>query len=451
MTGNAAVLSRPARHVLWLATKAPWPPVDGGRLLMSRTFEALAAAGHRITVVAPYDPRRAGPPSIPPSLATAVEARWVPARPRPLALAWLTARRRGWPSTVARHHHPALTRAAVDVVGRAALAPAGQAPQPIDVVMVEQAQAVSNVPRAWLAGPASPTRPPVVFRAQNVESDLWRLASTAASLRPAWLRRPILEAEARRLARWEGGCVRRCAASVALTREDAARLGDLAGSPSSGGAVDPDHLPTVVPAPFPARLPVGETALPGDPAVVVLGSAGWLPNRDGARWFLDQVWPRLHAERPGAVLHLIGGVEPGAGPGSSGVVVHPAPRDSREAFAPGAVLAVPLLQASGVRMKILEAWARGLPVVATGAAARGLEAPREALLVTDEPTAMAAEIIRLATDPALRERLRSAGRAALETSYADSTVAAALAAVWDRVCTSSCNGVGAVAPSISTR
>lgn len=53
---------------------------------------------------------------------------------------------------------------------------------------------------------------------------------------------------------------------------------------------------------------------------------------------------------------------------------HPAPEDSRDAFAPGSVLVVPLRLASGVRMKILEAWARGVPVVATPEAVGGLGA-----------------------------------------------------------------------------
>jgi hypothetical protein len=42
-------------RILWVATKAPRPARDGGRLLLARTVEALAAAGHEVHLVAPAD------------------------------------------------------------------------------------------------------------------------------------------------------------------------------------------------------------------------------------------------------------------------------------------------------------------------------------------------------------------------------------------------------------
>jgi hypothetical protein len=129
-------------------------------------------------------------------------------------------------------------------------------------------------------------------------------------------------------------------------RPDGARrasAGQLSGAP------DRVHH---VPAPFPSRLPPAERPLPGSPAVVLFGSEAWRPNREGTRWFVDQVWPRVRAALPRAELHVLGlSVRAGAG-----VCARPAPADSREAFAAGAVLVVPLRVAAGVRMKILVAW-----------------------------------------------------------------------------------------------
>jgi hypothetical protein len=36
--------------LLWIATKSPWPPVDGGRLLLLHTLRALAARDHQIVL-----------------------------------------------------------------------------------------------------------------------------------------------------------------------------------------------------------------------------------------------------------------------------------------------------------------------------------------------------------------------------------------------------------------
>src|SRR4029450_13987209 len=162
---------------------------------------------------------------------------------------------------------------------------------------------------------------------------------------------------------------------IALSEEDARALASLAGA---------DDRVRVVPPPFPASLPQPPAPLPGEPAVVVLGSAGWLPNAQGLAWLCEQVGGRVRGVLPGARLHVFGGG--GALPPDA--VRHPPPAHSGEAVAPGAVHGVPLTLAGGVRMRILEAWARGVPVVATGAAASGLRA-RDALLVADTPDAFA--------------------------------------------------------------
>jgi hypothetical protein len=382
-------------RILWVATKPPWPPRDGGRLVAALTLEALRAAGHETTVVSPVAPREADE-----AAAAARRAGWerlvlVPARPLPLPAAALRGALGGLPITV-RRHAIAAVRARVERL---------LADERFDVAHAEQPQALCQ-----LAGPEG-RRVPVVLRAHNVESELWRGLAKASVLAL------LLRREARRLAAWEGSAVRRAAATVALTAQDAARLGALAGT--AGGV---HH----VPAPFPARLPAAE-ALAGSPAVVLLGSAGWRPNREGARWLVERVWPRVHQELPGAVLHAFG-LPVQAGPG---VVARPAPTKSGDAFAEGAVLVVPLHVASGVRMKILEAWARGLPVVATSEAARGLDAAEgRHLLVARDPGDLARALRRAHEEPGLADGLVAAGRERLAARHDPAAVAARLAEVY---------------------
>jgi len=146
------------------------------------------------------------------------------------------------PLSVARHSLAAVRREVARLLGA----------ERFDLLHAEQLQALPQVPRAGEA-----PVPPVVLRAQNVESDLWG----AASRRRGGLAGRLLAAEARRLAACEGAAVRRAAATVALTAADAARLAELA---AAGGHAAPVHA---VAAPFPARLPAGTTALFGDPPV----------------------------------------------------------------------------------------------------------------------------------------------------------------------------------------
>lgn len=383
-------------NILWVATKPPWPPADGGRLVAARTIEALAAAGHTVTVVAPS----LGRPRVDPPVA-GIELVLVSARLRPLPLAVLSAVGGGIPVSVARHSLPAVARA-VDALLRE---------RRVDVVHAEQAQALGQ------CGPAFRRGWPVVFRAQNVESDLWVGSARRGP------KRSLARWQGRQFSRWEGAAIRQVAATVALTKEDAARLRELAGG---------DARVAVVPAPADVELPAGDQPLPGRPALVVMGSTGWLPNKEGADWFVARVWPEVRRAMPDARLHVFG-LRLRAH-SARGMALHPSPAHSRDAFAPGSILVVPVHLTSGVRMKILEAWARGIPVVATPQAVVGLDAEDgRHLLVAETPEHFVDAVARLHGDRALGAALGRAGREVLRAHHAPARVADALLAVYAEV------------------
>jgi glycosyltransferase involved in cell wall biosynthesis len=373
-------------RVLWVGTKAPWPPRDGGRLVAWLTLRALEEAGHAVTLATPADgePRRG------------------------LLSAGLRAAASGLPVTAVRHAAPAVAARVARLLETAAF----------DVVHAEQPHALAACEAAFARGL------PVVLRAHNVETDLWRAAGDGPGVRAFLARR-----EAPRVERWERAAVRRCARTVALSEEDASRLRGLAG--------DGAHV-AVVPPPFAPALEPGPRVLAGRPAVVVAGSGGWLPNQRGAAWFAREVWPAVRAALPDAHAHVFGGVPVSL----DRATWHPAPDDAADAFAAGSVQAIPLPFASGVRMRILEAWARGLPVVATTAAASGLAAEdgRE-LLLADTPAAFAQALVRLHQQAALAEALVAQGRSRLRARHDPAAVAAALARVYEEATASSADAV----------
>jgi glycosyltransferase involved in cell wall biosynthesis len=82
------------------------------------------------------------------------------------------------------------------------------------------------------------------------------------------------------------------------------------------------------------------------------------------------------------------------------------------------VLIVPARAGSGMRVKILEAFARGLPVVSTTIGAEGIDVRHdEHLLIADSPADIAAAVARLLERPDEAARLARAGRALVETRY----------------------------------
>ena len=395
-------------RVLVVATKAPWPAIDGGRLLVRNTLEALAERGHQLTLVAPLAPGSPPAPEVREALAGCCSARLVEVRGRSHLESLVRGRLTGRPLSIDRHSHQPVAHEVRRLLTT----------EMWDVVHVEQLQALA--PAQWAIGrwalahwSRTPRRHPLplVLRAQNVESDLW-----AAAARGQKLVAPLASWEAARLARWEGEAVGRVTTTVALTVRDAERLREL-GRRRSRVAV--------VRAPFAGALAAADRPLPGEPAVVLMGSEGWPPNRDAVQFFVSSLWPAVRAALPAARLHVFGNLSAlGEAVLEDGIHGYPAPADTREAFAPGSILVLPLRIASGVRMRILEAWARGVPVVASPEAASGLDVEdgRELLLAASGAD-YAAAFARLAREPGLAARLTAAGREVLARFHSPGVIA----------------------------
>ncbi|MFC7621700.1 glycosyltransferase [Microlunatus sp. GCM10028923] len=158
-------------------------------------------------------------------------------------------------------------------------------------------------------------------------------------------------------------------------------------------------------------------------------------NHDGLSWVLDEVMPALLRERPDARLRVIGH---GAGPAlvaaaerwAGRVTLHGYVADLDSALAGVAALITPLRFGSGIKIKTLEALARGLPVVSTAVGAEGIvEADVAGLRIADRPEPFA-RAMSIMADPA-RRPLESAGaRRLFATRFAPGPVAGAYDAVF---------------------
>jgi glycosyltransferase involved in cell wall biosynthesis len=167
--------------------------------------------------------------------------------------------------------------------------------------------------------------------------------------------------------------------------------------------------------------------------VTFLGGLHWPPNAEGVRWFVEEIWPVIARAVPGAVFTVIG--KPGlrhrahqdraARIEETGYV-----EDVRRYVEETAVFVVPLKAGAGMRVKILDAWCWGLPVVSTTVGAEGLAASDgDHLMLADDAPAFASGVIEILGNQVLAERLSAAGRATVEARYDWRTVYRA----WDQV------------------
>jgi succinoglycan biosynthesis protein ExoO len=153
---------------------------------------------------------------------------------------------------------------------------------------------------------------------------------------------------------------------------------------------------TTLPA-LPCPPPPGTQKLPG--RLVFVGS-DTLPNLDGLRWFLAEIWPRLRHAKPDVTLDLVG--DCGAALGRLPPGIHRLGRvKDHSAILHRAVLAIaPLRVNSGLKIKILDYARHGLVTVLTPDSLRGFaEDPQAPFLVAADAAAFAGAIVSKLAEP----------------------------------------------------
>lgn len=154
--------------------------------------------------------------------------------------------------------------------------------------------------------------------------------------------------------------------------------------------------------------------------MLFLGSFRHLPNQAALVWFLQEVLPRVRAARPGARLIVVGAETPPRHtlPPTEGLELRGFVEDTREPLSRYAVFVCPILSGSGVRVKLLEAFAAGIPTVSTRIGAEGLtRQDGEICALADDPEEFAAKILALFDDPEAAARMAERARREVETNW----------------------------------
>lgn len=155
--------------------------------------------------------------------------------------------------------------------------------------------------------------------------------------------------------------------------------------------------------------------------ITFIGGYGHTPNQEGMDWFINKVIPLINWEKyPATSVQIIGG----GWPSSYNNEVLPVKVECKgfvkdlAQVAKGSIMIVPILSGSGMRMKILEAAAMGLPMVTTTVGVEGLDFENEkSCLIADTPQEFAMAVDKLMENEVLRKRLTDAARVAYERKY----------------------------------
>ncbi|MBV8118804.1 MAG: glycosyltransferase [Alphaproteobacteria bacterium] len=171
---------------------------------------------------------------------------------------------------------------------------------------------------------------------------------------------------------------------------------------------------------------------PGPLRLIFVGTFGYFPNLDAARFLCREVLPILRRLSDREIrIDLVGSGSTAAMAGFAGrseVEVHGFAENLAPLYAAADVAAVPVRAGGGTRIKILEAFAHGVPVVTTALGAEGIDADDGVhLLFADDAEAFARACLRLKEVPELAARLVAHAAELLATRYTPARVDAALA------------------------
>jgi glycosyltransferase involved in cell wall biosynthesis len=170
------------------------------------------------------------------------------------------------------------------------------------------------------------------------------------------------------------------------------------------------------------------------PRLGFIGTFGYAPNRDGVRWFVENVWPLVLKKFPAARLRLVGSksenenFSSAANVDALGFV-----EDTAAEMATWSLSIVPVLVGGGTRIKIAEAFSRKCPVVSTSLGAYGYDvADGRELLLADTAPDFAAKCLRLLTNSAEGKSLAEKGWRKYKENWTWDLQAAQIARIVER-------------------
>lgn len=395
-------------NVLFLTQIIPYPPDAGPRVKTWHVLRYLAGRGHRVILasfVRPEEERH-----VPALREVCAEVHTVPIRRSRIKDVgyWLRSHLSGRPFLIERDDLDGMRRLVARVVQE----------NRIDVIHSDQlGMAQFALPyRRKTAGEQGPV---LVFDAHNA---VWTIVERMRE-NARWFLKPPAALEAGRVKRYEGHILREFDHILAVTEPDRQALLQAVAASRGGSEGQVEAKITVVPIAVdtrelrPADRPVGQ------PHIVTLGTLHYPPNADGIRWFLNEVFPDVRRQVPGAKLTIIGKSPPAD-------FLAAAERDPQAVRVTGyvpdldpymdeaAIMVVPVRAGGGMRVRILEAFARAMPVVTTTVGLEGIDAqPGRDVLVADTPAGFAAEVVRLLQSAELQASLAINGRRLAETCY----------------------------------
>ncbi|NBP05382.1 MAG: glycosyltransferase [Bacteroidetes bacterium] len=375
--------------ILVVGSRIPWPLHDGGAIATYQVLTELAAQGAMVHYFSFNTAKHFVDRDTIEKYLSFCKVIDLPLNANPTIFGGLIALLKGKNYNISRFENDKAKVRLAELLGR----------EKFDMVQLEGLYAGSFLEVVKMFGI------PVALRQHNAEFQIWeRLSVKTANPLKRWYFRLL----AKQLKRYEIDVLNKVDAIIPITNTDKELFARLAPG-------KPMYL-----------LPVGQTNSTktdlefNNNEFFHLGSMEWMPNAEAVKWLVNEVWPLVKKQMPQAELHL-------AGKGmhknderfiGEGISVHGEIDNAQLFMQTRGVMLVPVFAAGGIRVKILEAFSRGVPVISTSMGIQGIPASNEVeLLIADAAEDFAAAMLRLQSAPDLRKELLNNAHMLIEKQF----------------------------------
>ena len=368
--------------ILFLCNKSPWPPKEGGSMAMNQLIEGLIKAGHSVKVLAVNSEKyHTNKKDVPQKYVSKTGIEWVE----------LNLLVRVWPAFIhfisGKSYHVARF---VSEAFRSKLLEILKA-EHFDIVQLE----------TLFLGPYIPviranSTSKIVLRQHNVEHIIWKRMYLQNRFSPKGIYFYHLY---KTLKNYELNIIDDVDAVLPITEKDAGFFRE--------------HTETKIQTiPFGIDIPKEKDAPEPENALFYIGAMNWMPNIEGLRWFLKNVWPALSLKFPKLKFYIAGREMPSwlLKLKSKNIVVLGEVEDAEQFVRSKKIAVVPILSGSGIRVKIIESMSLGKAVVSTSTGAEGIDYENgKNIFIADTAEAFIQDISILYTQP---ETIKKMGQAA---------------------------------------
>jgi len=361
-------------NVLFICNKSPWPPREGGPIAMNNLIEGIADAGHSVKVLGINTNKyNFDPASIPEKYKnkTNIELVYIDLGIKPVDAFFNLFTKKSY--HVKRFISKSFENKLIEVLDN----------QSFDIVQIETLFMSPYIPVIRKYSEAR-----IVLRAHNIEHLIWkRVGQITKNPIKKWYLKHLSST----LENYEKKVLDEYDGIVPISFKDKEFFTGHCKKPvrtiSFGVNTDKYRL---------------ETNMHVENAVFHIGAMNWIPNEEGIKWFLQEVWPEVNSRLPDIKLYLAGREMPQwlNEVNESNIDVVGEVPDAQEFIKSYSISIAPLFSGSGIRIKLIESMALGKAVISTSIGAEGINYTKgKDIIIANSPKETIEAITQLYLDP----------------------------------------------------